>query len=133
MIASINIYLKNSSFNKKTTSIVGKKKNTRLMFLRAPKHFKTGKQFINYFKNTKQLIYKNYVLNTKNFIFLSSQQLYNLYTLFILKSNLPEFKINKVTYKFKLIVNIIGWCFIFKCYYQCCVFFVYILNTYIFS
>jgi hypothetical protein len=114
VISLIKIFLKNSVVDKNTSNSLCKKKQSTLMFLRAPKHFKAGKQFIRYFKNTKKITHHPFSLNTKSFIFLSSKQLYSLYFTYILKNSLPEFKINRVTYKFKLVVSLQrGWCFIF--------------------
>ena len=96
LFAYNKVFLKNSPIK------TSKKHQQPLMFLRAPKHFKAGKQFINYF--VSQINYKHNISNIKPkpFLFLTPQQLYIIYYNYILRCNFPGSKLYKVTYKFKL-------------------------------
>lgn len=82
-----------------------KKTKQTVMFLRSPKHFKRGKQFLSKYTS---YIFKSIELvgvNTSNIPFLPHKYLYNLLLYLYLKANLPEQNLKKVSLKFNLIVR----------------------------
>ena len=80
-------------------------KNTRIMFLRAPKHFKVGKQFIsqNFSVCTKQITLKNIQVTPLGLI--SYKKLFNLCYLFN-KNVLPELHLTRITCIFLLRITV---------------------------
>lgn len=110
IISHYKNYIKSSKYK---TNVKNKKiKKSKLMFLRAPKHFKVGKQFL---VNQQRIQIKKF--NIKNIdyrliILLKSFNLHNFYINFD-KEIIPEAIITKITYKFKIIFKLNGWCFIF--------------------
>lgn len=93
--------------------------NTPLMYVRAPKHFKAGKQFSFFFNSNfrkKIIIPQNYKIN----IIKSAPN--TLYNFVALSSNVsqPELIISRVTFITKLYLIFFGWCYLFsinnKCY-----------------
>lgn len=92
-----------------------KKTKYKTMFVRSPKHFKDGKQFINLYKLNKLKVYK--IFNKNIFIILIYSKNLNLYYSilnFLNLSYLPEK--NPISIKITTYINISfsGWCFIFK-------------------
>lgn len=79
-----------------------KKTKQTVMFLRSPKHFKRGKQFLSLYTSyiVKSMSFTN--IATFNIVFLSSKSLYNLFYFLYLKSCLPEQNLKKITIKFNI-------------------------------
>lgn len=78
------------------------------MFLRAPKHFKVGKQFIFNRYTTICSVYTVWVKNTYTFVGYNSVKLFKLLNSLFIKNLLPELKINKITVKFKISVKLMA-------------------------
>ena len=81
-------------------SFLKKKKRESVMFVRSPKHFKRGKQFLFYYCTTVHKILKCHKVNTNNLIYFKSQTLYNIFFSTFLKTTLMGQKLLKVSYKY---------------------------------
>lgn len=76
------------------------------MYLKSPKHFKTGKSFL-IFKKSQCFKEYNIRLNKPFFLIkLPNKNILPLLSSIFVKHSLPELKINKVTVKFKLIISL---------------------------
>lgn len=92
---SKNKYYNKSFFLKKT-------QNSHLMFVRAPKHFKAGKQHLVFFNG---LFIDKFVLNTTNnnfFIYQNSGVIFNFLKKFSKKPSNNEILLHRITLKSNL-------------------------------
>ena len=110
---------------------VVKNKNTALMFVRAPKHFKAGKQRVTFFNSLYRQ--KKFFLSNQGYFLATSSTPYVLYSLThsaereIIK---PDVMLSRsiihAGLHFK--IKIYGWSFIIKYYYKRNSFFFYFLT-----
>ena len=91
------------------------RKKSQTMFVRSPKHFKSGKQFVNLYRLRKLKTY--YMLNKQFPILLLYNKSSPLYYAILNYLNL-DYLPNKNPISIKVTTNIklsiYGWCFIFK-------------------
>lgn len=83
------------------------------MYVRAPKHFKAGKQFSFFFNSNFK---KKIILSNKfnfNIVKTSANILYGSVCLFA-NINQPEITVSRITFVSKLYIKFIGWCYIFS-------------------
>lgn len=108
-----------------------KNKNTALMFVRAPKHFKSGKQRITFFNSLYRQ--KKTFLSTEGYFLVTTSTPYIVYSLTHSAEreiSKPDVMLSKSIIHAKLTfkIKIDGWSFIIKYYYKCNSFFFYFLT-----
>lgn len=110
IIYSYKILLKHSKY--KNVYKVLKKKKSSIMFLRAPKHFKVGKQFIFNYSLISKKVLKINIKNIYYLIHLNPKSLFSLLSIFN-KNTLPEVQTTRITTVFYINYYLNGWCFIY--------------------
>ena len=82
-----------------------KKTKQSVMFLRSPKHFKRGKQFLFHYSSyvIKTININN--INTTRLICLPHKQLSNIIFYSYLKSSIPKQSVKKISLKYNVKVN----------------------------
>ena len=83
------------------------------MFLRSPKHFKKGKQFLNLYSGVTIKTFNFLKINTWLITIFSSYYIRNLIFLTLIKSLLPNEVLKKVSIKYTVSIKLNGWCFIY--------------------
>lgn len=106
------LYNKKYFYNKQSLKKV---QNQPVMFVRAPKHFKSGKQHVFFFET---IVYKTYKLNsvklTPIIFFLKPNTLFNLTISKINTKTNNSIKISRLTYTSEILFKYIMWLVFFS-------------------
>lgn len=75
--------------------------NRRVLFLRSPKHFKTGKQFINFFNGSRRLVlsYSSYTILLNKISKYNQNIYFNMYKMYAQLIHTNEIHIARISVK----------------------------------